>query len=409
MIRIFPFNAIRPSQSHVSQVAVSVNGTESDEQIKRIMETNPFSYLHVVKPQLHFGAEKADNEQHMLLARSYFNQLLEQNVLLNDELPSVYIYRQIAPDGSVYEGLILGVSAIDYLEGSIKKHENTLLEKEERMVMHVQATGGVGEPVLLSCPDNQVVKQWIALHKPEKHLFKFNSANNETHELWSVTDTQAIAELQNRFKAIESLYIADGHHRIAASSIYLTRMHSEQNWASGKMHFMALVLPEEDLNIKSFHRLVKGIGAEGVEKIVQECKTKFWIEKSDEPVIPEHKGEFGMITADGWYRLEFRNRKTDYGTAAQNLDVSRLEQYVFHDILEFSNSNSDPRLSFVRGDMTPSELSVLINSKLIDVAFLLYPNTMAEIKEVADESETMPPKSTWVEPKLLTGMIIQKY
>jgi uncharacterized protein (DUF1015 family) len=397
-----------PAKEFVSQVACRVGNGESAEALKQLLESNPFSYLHVVKPGIHFGESQEHRDQHYRFAKSYFGQMTEQGVLVQDTQPCIYIYRQQFPDNHVFEGLVVGVSVIDYLEGTIKKHEFTLTQKEARMAEHITNTGVVGEPVLLANPEEKYCADWIRRHKKGEASLSFTDETGIEHSVWSIADAEAVAEIQHCFRDTESLYIADGHHRIAASSLYLTHMHNEQNWPASKLSFMAYILPESTLWISPFHRLVKGIGDSGVADILEGASAKFKVEQEAAPITPESKGIFGVYTRQGWFRFSFLE-DADYHTPAENLDVSRLEKYVFDNILHIKDSKADSRLSFLRGDMDVKELQILVDAGTADIAFVLYPNTMAEIKEVADAGQTMPPKSTWIEPKLLTGMVIQKF
>lgn len=409
MVRIYPFAALIPQPEFIDQVACRVGDSSvtADEQ-KRELESNPFSYLHVIKPGLHFSDSVDNTEVHHGFAKNYFSQMLEQDVIKPSSKASIYIYRQLFEDGHVFEGIIAGVSIIDYLEGTIKKHENTLTEKESKMADHVNKTGVVGEPVLLSNPDEQFTKEWIYRNKLGEPVIRFFDNSKVEHTVWAVSDPYAIHDLQEKMRIIQSLYIADGHHRIAATSMYLTHMHNEMNWDPARMCFMAYILPESALWIKPFHRLIKKIGDKTVNDLIEKCQERFLISREASPVIPHENGEFGVFTRNGWYRFEFRN-DGNYHTPAENLDVSRLEKYVFSEILDIHDSKSDPRLTFLRGDMNLIELETLVNSGAADIAFVLYPNSMKEIKAVADAKQTMPPKSTWIEPKMLTGMIIQQF
>lgn len=409
MVRIYPFAALIPNTEFISQVACRVGGTiETSEEHKKELEVNPFSYLHVIKPGLHFSGAEDNPDIHYGFARNYFQQMMEQQVISQSDKVAVYIYRQLFEDGHVFEGLITGVSVIDYLEGNIKKHENTLTDKESRMAEHVNRTGVVGEPVLLSNPDEITTKEWIHKNRHGDPVIEFTDSLSVTHTVWAVTDPYAIADIQDHFRQIPSLYIADGHHRIAATSLYLTHMHNEMNWEPSQMCFMAYILPESALWIRPFHRLLKKLGETEVNRLLEESQERFLVSPEKLPVIPHENGEFGVYTRKGWYRFEFRN-DGNYHTPAENLDVSRLEKYLFSEILGIHDSKSDSRLSFLRGDMPVKELETLVNSGAADIAFVLFPNSMAEIKAVADAKQTMPPKSTWIEPKMLTGMIIQKF
>lgn len=407
MVRIFPFAALRPNAEYADQVACHVGGGLQQAELLEELVQNPLSYLHVVKPGLHFG-DKETQEIHYKFAGNYFRQMLEQQVLTKEDEPGIYIYRQTFPDGHVFEGLVLGISIIDYLEGSIKKHEYTLTEKEAKMVEHITHTGVVGEPVLIANPNGAYVKDWIRRHKKGDSILAFSDKAGILHEVWLESAKEGIAEIQQGFRDIDALYIADGHHRIAASSLYLTHMHNERNWPASKMCFMAYVLSDEDLWIKPFHRLVKGLDDKSLELFLAKLNARFTCVASATQVIPSSKGEFGLYTRKGWFKLSFRN-VADYSTPAENLDVSRLEKYIFGEILGIKDSKTDNRLGFVRGDMRANELERMVDSGSTDAAFLLFANTMHEIKEVADAGQVMPPKSTWIEPKLLTGMLIQQF
>lgn len=406
MVRVYPFAALRPAQDYAQKVATRV-GPESREELQVKLQNNPHSYLHVVKPGLLYG--NAENQQPQYrFAQNYFVQMRENGILSKENSPAIYIYRQTFADGHVFEGLILGISIIDYLEGTIKKHEYTLTEKEAGLVEHVTQTGVVGEPVLIANPEGHIVKDWIRRHKPQLVSLSFNDDDGIKHDVWAIHDKESIAEIQLGFRQTEYLYIADGHHRIAASSLYLNHMHNEKNWSADKMCFMAYIISEEDLWIKPFHRLIAGFGQDELHEIKTALNDRFIITEEKASVVPEKKGVFGMVTQMGWLRLEFKE-DAKYSTPAENLDVSRLEKYIFKEILHIQDSKSDSRLGFVRGDMPPSELEVMVKSGICDIAFLLHPNTMDEIKAVADAGQVMPPKSTWIEPKLLAGMLIQEF
>lgn len=407
MVRVYPFAALRPTQEFVSKVASRVPGASEERTLQEELDSNDLSYLHVIKSGI---SEKRGegNASHYDAAKAYFNRLKSMGVLIHETDPAIYIYSQKFPDNHVFEGLIIGISAIDYLEGSIKKHEYTLTEKESRMVEHVTHTGVVGEPVLIANPNSDYTKDWIRRHKKGNPILVFTDKDNIEHSVWAETGKEAIAEIQLAYRDIDSLYIADGHHRIAASSMYLTHMHNEKNWTAEKLCFMAYVLADSDLWIKPFHRLVKGYTDAQIEMVVDRLHQRFDVQHSENAVVPEEKGTFGMYSRRGWLHLKFKE-EASYHTPAENLDVSRLEKYIFNALLSIEDSKSDNRLGFLRGDVNASELEALVQSGTYDLAFVLFPNTMHEIQEVADAGQVMPPKSTWVEPKLLTGMLIQEF
>lgn len=408
MIRLFAFKALRPTSEFVAKVAGRSTGTEKDSEIFELLENNPFSYLHIVKPYIHFGDVSQRNTEHYPFAKNYFKQLIEQEVLVNEENAALYIYEQVNHEGRVFCGIISGVSILDYLEGNVKKHENTRTEKEERLVKHMDTIGAVGEPVLLSSPNSDLLKAWISKYKSEQTLFEFADDYGAIHKVWQITDNAAIEEISEYYMNTDSLYIADGHHRIAASTEYCVKMHSVKNMPKDKMFFMAYIVPEEQLVIKPFHRLLMGIKPEVLFQSLDKARAFFDIEFSDEPVRPLDKGVFGLLTEKGWCKLK-RKDNFEILNGLDSLDVQYLETFFFERCLGITNTKEDLRISFYNGDTPLSELQAMIDKKEMVAAFTLYSCTIDEIKSVADNNENMPPKSTWIEPKLLTGMLIQPF
>lgn len=408
MIRLFPFKALRPTDEFVSKVASRSTGTEKDSEVFELLENNPFSYLHIVKPYIHFGDIYRRNTEHYPFAKNYFKQLLEQGVLVNDDEAAVYIYQQQSLEGKLYSGIVAGVSVLDYLEGFVKKHENTRTEKEERLVKHIDTIGAVGEPVLVATPDKASLEHWINKNIGVDPDIDFNDDYGNKHKVWKVTNSASLDEIVEIHKTVEALYIADGHHRIAATAEYCVRMHSAKSWKANQMYFMAYIVPEDQLIVKSFHRLLLGVKSELLFQSLDKAASFFDIQLSKEKVKPLTKGEFGLLTEKGWCILK---RKDDF-TKLQglaSLDVHYLEKYYFEHCLGINNTREDLRISFYNGDTPLEDLEGMIQRKEIVAAFTLAPSNIEEIKSVADNDESMPPKSTWIEPKLLTGMLIQPF
>jgi uncharacterized protein (DUF1015 family) len=392
LIRIEPFTAFTPSAKMVTEVVCGIG--------------SPNHYENVIKPFLS-GTAPDKNLIHNSLA--YFQRLKEAGHLIKDSGPSVYIYRQKSAEGVEFEGVIIGVSAQDYINGSICKHENTIDAKLEMMVNHIDALRAVGEPILLSDPNEEFMEDWMHLHQEKSPLlFNFTDNKSRQHQLWAVHNQAAIDDLKLNFQKTPRLYIADGHHRIAASARFIEKKGLLQSQNPEDSCIMAFVIPESRLRIKSFHRLLKNTDLEQWMDMIHNASSDFYIDLLKSPAIPEKKGDIVTLTPHGWYRLRLKPGHI-HPSPAHNLDVYRLETYVFSKFFNIINSSKDSRLSFTRGDMPPEELLMLRNRGEIDGAFLLYPNTIKEIKEVADAEETMPPKSTWIEPKLPAGMIIKEF
>lgn len=402
MIKIYPFPALRAAPEHASKVVATSTGIEANSELLQELEDNPFSYLHIVKPHLHFNDEVKNAKVHYPFARNYFRQMLEQGVIHKVSQNSMYIYTQIAPDGNTFDGIITGISFLNYLEGDIKKHENTLVEKEERLMNHVQSLGAVAEPVLLACEDNLDLADWINQNK-ENPVFDFTTKDRCHHLLYEFVDPEQIKQVQQIFDSIEELYIADGHHRIAATTSYCTRLFTTQNKSVEDLLFMAYIIPESQLKIKSFHRLVKDVDAKLIEKIIVNEQAKYVIEPVSNPLKPMSKGEIGMYYNKQWYQISINHSKE------LHLDVKFLDDEIFNALLKIEDTRLDTRIDYLRGDIPLQEIQSNVDLGTYSLAFVLFPNTIDEIKSIADKHRTMPPKSTWIEPKLPVGMVIQRF
>jgi len=403
-MRVYPFKVLRPEPETVAQVSTRISGSETIDALTEELESNPFSYLHVVKPYLHF-ADPEHQEQHFPFGRSYFQQLKAQNILVSENNKLSFIYRQTyIEEGSVFEGFLTGISVYDYIQGNVKKHEHTITQKENKLVKHIETLGVIGEPMLL-CFDGHKAFDFAAL-KGDLYFDFISQADGIRHEVWRI-DEKGFSAMETFFEDINQLYIADGHHRIAASVRYLENRRNHDLSAEDAI-FMAYILPADRVMIKSFHRVVCLDERTDVDFLLNQFKRIYAIEKVDTGVIPNQKGEFGLlIKGKGWFKLQMKEeyRPANYPNL---LDVACLESLVFKDILGIEDSKADNRMSFLRGDLPFADLEAYVD-KNATLAFTVLPNSFQEIKAVADRGGVMPPKSTWIEPKLRTGMIIQVF
>lgn len=405
MPQIHPIKIIRPDFSFASQVSARISGSETQDELTQILEDNPFSYLHVVKPYLHF-ADPEHQERHFGFGRNYFRQLLDQNVLIEEPERQLMIYRQTDPvQGFVYEGILAGIAVTDYLNGSVKKHEHTRTQKELKLVKHMEVTHAVGEPVLICYESHQgppPINDWKGT------LFcDFVCESGLQHEVWSIPSEHHL-KVQEYFSGIPAFYIADGHHRIAATTRYYQgNIHSSVR--TEDQTFMSMIIPANQMTIKPFHRLIQWPLVHDTNALLQQIELKFTYVNSFTEVKPIQRGQFGLcINQTEWYLLTLKEayRPTKF---PEGLDVSCLEQFIFEEILNISDSKTDERLTFSRGDVYGFALSELMQANLANLTFTLHHNSFAEVKKVADEHGVMPPKSTWIEPKMRTGMIIQQF
>ena len=390
MIHIKPFAALRPVAAHVDQVVCGKHGSK-------------LHFGNVIRSLVGITLENLGEEDY-LEAQQYFEKLQANKVLIRENNTGIYIYKQTQPNGNVFHGVVVCVDCQDYLNGSICKHENTLTSKQSLMVKHIETIRKVGEPVLLANPNDEFMTDWIQQHENADILFEFTDNHGKKHELWFVSNAAAVENLQASFLKTSRLYIADGHHRIASVASYL-QSHTDKALDCG---IMAYVLPESALQIKPFHRILKNTDTEEWLDMIHNASEDFYVELLNKPERPRKKGDIVALTPLGWYRLRLKPGHVK-PNPSENLDVYRLEEFVFKKFFHIKDSKSDSRLEFLRGDEDLNTLQQWKNRGEIDGAFILYPNTIKEIKDVADAGETMPPKSTWIEPKIPAGMLINVF
>lgn len=396
-MRVFPIASYTPAEGLAAKVACTTQAPDLHDIVQ-----HQESYLRVVKPHLLHEGLRPGTPEFMDLSVQYFNELIRNGFLVSQE-EAIWLYRQELPDGTGFEGWVLGISALDYEENRIKRHENTIRDKEARLARHIGLLNSVAEPVLLagSIPPN--LEELALRTKNESPEIQFSDVLGRKHRLWKITNPAGIQQIRENFGAISALYIADGHHRSAATCLHI-RSAGIDPQTNG---IMALVMDKKMLQIKSFHRIIH------VEapawKLEETCRMRGWkMQRILE--IPEQlaKGNILAFSADGNYLLmpgQSRNQKN----RASLLDVARLESEIFPTLFGIENSRADSRISFMRGDTSIEILQEILEKGKCGWIFMVAPNTMDDIIQVADAGDVMPPKSTWVEPKLMTGMLVMKF
>lgn len=410
MAIVKPFKALRPSRDKVAQVSSPAYDSGSRDKSYHELETNPHSYLHIVKPYLHFKGEKKNPEKHFPLGLDYLKKFKEQGWFIKDEKDSYYIYRVIK-GSNAYTGIIAAASVEDYNHNNILKHENTLTEKQNELADHIRWFKQLGNPVLLTYPDSSKIEDLMD-HYIENHIPEYNfiSTDQLKHNLWVVSKTEDVDLIREEFEKIPKLYIADGHHRSAGSSAYCEYKRTEQPLFNGSElfnYFPVCLIPFSKLHIFEYHRLVKD---ELVYKpgFMSEVSQYFDVTPSGHlPVQPLKPKEFGLYFNGTAFMLKLKPEYLSLlqGTLA-NLDVSIVEEFILKKIFSIKDSKTDKRLSFLDGSKGILTLQETIDKKDFDLAITLYQTSIEEVKEIAENNLIMPPKSTWIEPKLRTGLII---
>jgi uncharacterized protein (DUF1015 family) len=401
VIRILPFKALMPAIEFEKTLPSLGSGKLSESILRQKALHIPESYIRVVKPQYVDDSIEQGTDLFYSTSLSNYNQLIEKHILESQD-DAFYYYKQKHHSGVELSGWIVGIDAYNYLEGSVKKHENTLIGKENRLIEHIRVLESMGEPVLLS-QNLPIELKTIAYEILENPISEITDEYNNIHQLWQVTDIETIHKVIAIFNQFDSLYIADGHHRVASASRFLI----ENKPLESEKGFMALVMDENDLLIKSFYRLLKDIDESKLLPFLTESGIKYeFIENLNHLELSQ--GQVICLSNDFSIIIELGD-PIETLNAQEKLDVSRIEKIVFKLLYNINDTSTDSRISFLRGDNPVNHVLEQLKNKEISLAFLFAPNTIQEIKDVADAGLIMPPKSTFIEPKLLTGMLIEDY
>lgn len=405
MIRIKPFAAIRPPRDKAYLVATRSYLSYSEEELSDKLRNNPYTFLHVINPPE--GQGLAPGRQKYQAVRRQFERGLQDGVFRKDDKPAYYLYRQVK-DGNEYIGLIAAVAVEDYLQGRIKKHENTLTQRELMFTDYLEETGFNAEPVLLSYRDDLRLAQLFASYLGQRAEYEFTSTDRVLHKMWVIDDATDCNRLSQIFAEQEALYIADGHHRCASSALLAQRL-EKKGGRNGDRHryFMAFLIGEEQMKIFDFNRLLKNKPQKSPQEILAALRKNFIVQKrGSSPVKPEKIHEIGMYLANQWYKLVARSGSFDPRDPVGHLDAEILSRNVLDRVFSIGDLRNDSRVGFLPGTEGLEGLVNQVQSGLYDLAFALHPVTMEQIKQVSDVGAIMPPKSTYIEPKLRSGLTI---
>lgn len=405
MISIKPFKAIRPTRDKANLVGTRSYVSYSDRDLDDKLNNNPFTFLHVINPKegrnIPYGKKKYG------LVKDAFSDFVKQDVLKQDTKECFYLYRQVK-DANEYIGIIAAVSVKDYLENRILKHEKTLSSREQMFTDYLETTGFNAEPVLLSHNEDHNLNSIYVKYIKQRSEYEFTTTDRVLHQLWVIDDTGDCNQIVNCFGQQKALYIADGHHRCASSSLLYQRLDKNGASANEAAHFMAFLIGEEQMKVYDFNRLVKNETGKNTSGILKELKANFLVEPESGDFRPEKIHEIGMYIQGAWYKLVPKIGSFDANDAIGHLDPEILSRNVLDPVFGIKDLKSDSRVGFLPGESGVSELALKVDKGEYDVAFSLYPVTIDQIKRVSNEGLTMPPKSTYVEPKLRSGLTIYK-
>lgn len=408
-----PFKAIRPVPERAKDVAALPYDVMTSEEARVQVKGNPYSFLHVDKAEIDLD-ESIDHydERVYLKAKQNLDRLSKDGVCKQDDKDCIYIYRQIM-DGRSQTGLVGCASIDEYIDNTIKKHEFTRADKEVDRIKHVDYCNANTGPIFLTYRDNgtinDIVNSWKESNKP---VYDFISDGGISHTVWVVDDESTISELQKCFCKVSSLYIADGHHRAASAvKVGLKRREETQSFDKSEEFnfFLAVAFPANELSIMDYNRVVKDLDGLSESEFLSRVSDKFDISvvESDMAFKPQCAHTFGMFLDNKWYKLEAKENTFDKTNPVESLDVSILQDNLISPILGIDDPRTSQRIDFVGGIRGLGELERRVKSDM-KVAFSMYPTTVEELMDIADSGNIMPPKSTWFEPKLLSGLFVHK-
>jgi uncharacterized protein (DUF1015 family) len=411
MALIKPFRALRPLKEIVKQVAAPPYDVMSVAEACSMAEGNPFSFLHISRPEIDLPVE-IDPHDETVYRKGQENlaSFIAGETLMQDQEDSYYIYRQKM--GSVVQtGLVACASVDDYQSGLIKKHELTRADKEEDRVLHIDYLDANDEPVFYVYRNSTVINDLIACLTRTEPLYDFTTADAVEHTVWAVSDVEVIRQISEEFAHIETLYVADGHHRSAAASrVRELRKGRNANHTGSEEYnfFLTVIFPDNEMNVMAYNRAVKDLNSLSIVEFFTLAGEKFDITPVESAVTPAKRHDFGMYLEGKWYSLTPKPGLVDESDAVGRLDVSILQDQLLSPILGVRNPRTDQRIHFVGGSRGTEELVKLVESGEFQVSFSLYPTSIDELMSLADAGKIMPPKSTWFEPKLLSGLFIHQ-
>lgn len=408
MADIRPFKAIRPTRDKVSLVASRSYLSYSEETLIEKLEHNPYTFLHIVNPDYSEKQAEVKGKSKYPLVKSKFYDFQEEGIFIEEEKPTLYLYQQ--KKGHItFTGIICASNLDDYLNGKIKIHEQTIARREEMFKDYLDITGFNAEPVLLTYPDQNGVDEVFASYLKERPEYEFTTTNRSTHKLWLIQNESDIQTLQNIFNEVDALYIADGHHRTASSALLCKQRREENPNYTGTESFnfcMSYLIPESQLRILEFNRIVKDLNGFSKEEFIDAVSKTYEVSKSDESFNPRKKDEIGMFIGGNWYSLIAKSSTFDRKDSVGKLDPSILSENILSPILGIHDLRTDKRLSFMDGTRGKDALENAVSSGEYAVAFRLKSIKVDQLKDVAEEKKSMPPKSTYIEPKLRSGLLI---
>ena len=399
MANIRPFRAIRTSRDKASLLATRSYLTYSKKTIDEKLKNNPYTFLHIIKPSVKNDQTNLKVDKYKII-KNKFTFFLKSGILKKDKIRGYYIYQKY-DNQNKFTGIIAATSIEEYLNNNIKKHEKTLDKREKMFSEYLDQVGFNADPVLLTHKPIKEINKFISKFIKKRSEYEFTTTDKCLHKLWIVNKKNDIELITKYYKKIKNLYIADGHHRCASSAL----LSKKRNCLKSK-YFMSYLIDENQLKILSFNRMIKNLNGYTSKEFLEKLKKRFNVVNiQDKIYIPNKKNEISMYINKKWYSLILKKQKNSK-FSSDELGPSILSNNIFEPILNIKNERTSKNIAFYQGGISLSKIIEEVNNNIYDVAFILQPLSIDAIKKISDNNETLPPKSTYIEPKLRSGLTI---
>ena len=412
MAIIRPFKAYRPIKEHVKDIAALPYDVMSSKEARGMVKNNKYSFLHVDRAEVNLDESVGEYDKVVYdTAKKVLENMIEEGLYIQEKAPAIYIYQQIM-DGRGQKGIVCCTSVDDYINNIIKKHERTRLLKEIDRVNHVDICNANTGPIFLTYRNNNEISSIVEEWTKKEPVYDFISEDGNGHRVWIIDDNIIIEKLVKLFKSIKYLYIADGHHRSASAVKVALKRRKQLGKYTGNEefnYFLSIIYPDTELKVFDYNRTVKDLNGLSEEEFFSKVEESFYLSKSEsnKPVTPKKKHEFGMYMNKQWFILRAKDGSFDESNPIDSLDVSILQNNLLNPILGISDPTKSERIEFIGGIRGLKELENRADNDM-KVSFSMYATTIDDIMNVADSGKTMPPKSTWFEPKPRSGIFIHK-
>ncbi|WP_194192074.1 DUF1015 domain-containing protein [Clostridium chrysemydis] len=415
MAKVKGFKAVRPKKELASKIAALPYDVMDSEEAREICKDNEFSFLHVDKAEVDLEESIDIHDKRVYeKARDNLNSMISRGEFIEDEDECLYIYRQVM-DGRSQTGLVFCASIDDYLNNNIKKHEFTRADKEEDRINHVDYCDANTGPIFLTYRYNKYLTEIVDAYTKKEFEYDFTSDDGIRHTVWVINEENVVKVMKDLFLEVDSLYIADGHHRSAsAARVSEMRRKENPNYTGEEEfnYFLAVAFPDNELHVMDYNRVCKDLNGYSKEEFINKIKGCFYVEKAEGDEFkngfkPKKRHTFGMNLEGEWYHLIAKEGSFDEFDPIERLDVSILQENILKPVLGIEDVRTSNRIDFIGGIRGIKELNRRVN-KDMKIAFSMFPTDIHDIMSVSDIGEVMPPKSTWFEPKLRSGLFIHK-